>query len=106
MCQQLAYLRLGYMLTVLRKVHPQRASMLSAESFRSKIIRLENDERKQQKRQGMDRKSAFAKQAVGTKSIDHASGIKISNVKRTTDDLLLSVTKYIETMHQRILRDG
>lgn len=106
LCQQLAYLRLGYMLTVLRKVHPQRASMLNAEVFRTKIIKLEQEDRRKQKHSGMDRKSAFAKQAVGTQSIDHVSSLKASAIKRTTDELLLSVTEYIENMTQRILRDG
>ena len=106
LCQRLAYLRLGYMLTVLRKIHPQRAGMLSAESFRTKIVKLEAEERKMDKRAGMDRKSAFAKQAAGTTSLGEVGNIRVSAVKRTTDELLLSVTEYVDKLITFIKRDG
>lgn len=63
LCQELSLLRLGYMLTVLKKIHPQKASMLSAESFKSKVMILQHKEM---------RKAQFAKK--GQESTQMSSG--------------------------------
>lgn len=39
--QQVSNLKLGYMLNVLKKVFPQKYSMLTAESFNAKLISME-----------------------------------------------------------------
>ena len=44
LCQEMSLLRLGYMLNVLKKLHPEKASMLSAESFKSKVMVAQHKE--------------------------------------------------------------
>jgi hypothetical protein len=42
LCQRVSILRLGYMFRVLKTVHPGKASMLSAEAFKVKVIKMES----------------------------------------------------------------
>lgn len=46
MNQTVSVMRLGYMYTVLKACHPGRATMLGAEAFKLKVLRLEKDDRK------------------------------------------------------------
>jgi len=49
LCQKVSILRLGYMFRVLKTVHPGKASMLSAEAFKVKVIKMENKQEKRKK---------------------------------------------------------
>lgn len=46
--QKMAILRLGYVYKMLKSIHGQQASMLNAESFKLKLIQLENRKQKNQ----------------------------------------------------------
>jgi len=56
LCQKVSIIRLGYMYTVLKAVHPGKASMLGAEAFNVKVHKVESrmQKRREQFAEGKD----------------------------------------------------
>lgn len=52
MCQKISILKPLYIFRMLKKVFPDKASMLSAEAFKEKVTRIEN-------KKGQDKRTAF-----------------------------------------------
>ena len=49
LAQKVSILRLGYMFKMLKAVHPGKASMLGAEAFKLKVMKIENRDSKKKK---------------------------------------------------------
>lgn len=102
LCQRVSILRLGYMFRVLNAVHPGKASMLSAESFKVKVIKMENKQ---------DKRKKFASKKKGKESAD-SGGTMDSQIIREeralnlTDPLLTTVNNIINEISDSVIKTG
>ena len=59
LCEIISILKLGYMFTVLTRVHPNRASMLGADSYIAKFKKLEKKAKSGNKRDNFQAKKSL-----------------------------------------------
>ena len=97
----MSLLRTGYMLQVLKKIHPQKASMLSAESFRNKVMQLQNKE---------IRRAAFANRENNSSVMDSSDNNQMEShqgkVIKATDDLLINVAEFVDKIKDALVTEG
>lgn len=102
LCQRISILRLGYMFRVLNAVHPGKASMLSAESFKVKFIKMENknDKRKKFASKKKNKDSADSGGTMDSQIIREERALNI------TDPLLSTVNNIINEISENVTKAG
>jgi len=95
LCQKVSILRLGYMFRVLKTVHAGKASMLSAEAFKVKVIKMESTENKRKKFSKKNNNSSVAK------SMD-SQLIREERALNIMDPLLMNISQFIEEISSGI----
>ena len=102
LCQRISILRLGYMFRVLNAVHPGKASMLSAEAFKVKVIKMENKQDKR-KKFASKKKDANASSIGGTMD---SQVIREERALNLVDPLLLNINSFINEITDSVAKTG
>lgn len=107
LCQKVSIIRLGYMMEVLRACHPGKASMLGADAFQIKSLKIEKKDQKN------ERRDAFARQKMDgnfNSSMGSMMDIEIDQkakiFQKIEDPVLHRVNGYINTMVTQITTAG
>lgn len=112
LCQKVSILRLGYMFKMLKAVHPGKASMLGAEAFKLKVIKMENkdDKRKAFDLGGMGNQSMISgdpllasMQSVNMEAAAAKNDTKSMNI---VDPLLKNINDFVQSVKGEILDIG
>ena len=98
MCQKVSILRLGYMLKVLQAVHPGKATMLSAEAFKVKVLKLQSAESK--------RNQFIQQMAAGGRESMNSLAIKEKNNTMIIDPLLKNINEFVRKIREQINEFG
>lgn len=105
LCQKVSILRLGYMLKVLKACHPGKASMLGADAFKQKLMRLQSKDKRKSDFKENNRKSAFESGLLGG-SIDSAVAKEDARTAHIINPILDSVNKFIQNCKHDIADIG
>ena len=100
LCQKVSILRLGYLLKMLKGVHPQKASMLPADSFKLKMMKLDLKDKKQRERLqvGVSSDSVATKKSGNLLgSMDSAAIKEEQRTAHLADPILEGINKFIST---------
>jgi len=98
-------LRLGYMLKVLKACHPGKASMLGADAFKQKLMRLQSKDKRKSDFKENNRKSAFESGLLGG-SIDSSVAKEDARTAHIINPILDSVNKFIQNCKHEIADIG
>lgn len=105
LCQTVSILRLGYIYKVLKMIHPGKATMLGAEAFKIKVMKLEKGETKAKK----TKKEQFQKagsQGLGTQSMDDDALKMQEKANNITDPMLIGINEFVQSLKMDIMSAG
>lgn len=106
LCQKVSILRLGYMYKVLKTVHPGKAAMLGAESYKIKVIKLESQNNRR-KKFAVTANAGSSAQVSGRQggSID-SQALREQRSLEIVDPLLQNLNEFIEDLRKQISTVG
>lgn len=104
--QKMAILRLGYVFKMLKSIHGQQATMLNAETFKLKLIQLEN--RKQKSQYAVTRSLTQSKSQYnpGASMNDNPALMQAYKERQVQDPLLQELNSFIEVLRKAVVSEG
>jgi len=111
LAQKVSILRLGYMFKMLKAVHPGKASMLGAEAFKLKVMKIEQRDSKKKKydygvgsQSMMSGGEGFA--SMQSSNMDEAMMKNESKSMNIVDPLLKNINEFVGVVKQEIIDIG
>lgn len=105
LCQTVSILRLGYIYKVLKQIHPGKASMLGAEAFKIKVMKLEKgqDKKKSSKKKNFQQS---ASNGLGSVSMDSVAMKMEEKANNISDPMLIGINDFVQSLKMDIMSAG
>lgn len=104
LCQTVSILRLGYIFKVLKMIHPGKASMLGAEAFKIKVMKLEKGEDSKKTKKKNFQQSASG--GLGSMSMDSVAMKMEEKANNISDPMLIGINEFVQSLKMDIMSAG